>query len=212
MTKNTFLSALLASALLAVPLSASAGFYDINVTATGDRVWNWDKSSNYVFTWWTPDANPNAVGHNYDYDNRSGYYQDTHLNFSLGSLLVPVQDIVSVSLNFNVLSVWSAGRDDIGSLGGYGNVTYSGGTGLKSFDVTESLKSLLLANLTSADFSIVHTSFSGFAFGSAEGNDPAFLRFTTAGGEPSPIPEPGSALLISLGLLAAASVGRKVWA
>ncbi len=50
MTKNRIISTLLASALLAIPLSASAGFYDVAVSTTGDRVWNWDKSSSYVYT------------------------------------------------------------------------------------------------------------------------------------------------------------------
>lgn len=208
MTKNRVITTLLASALLAIPLSVSAGFYDLAVTTAGDRVWNWDKSSSYVYTWLDPNANPNAVGHYYDYDNRSGYYQDTYLTFGLGGLLPPLQDIVSVSLNFNVLSVWTTGREDIGSIGAFGTVTYSGGIGLKSFDVTDFMKSILQANGNTANFSVNHTGFSGFTFGSAEGGDPAYLRFATANGEPSPVPEPGSALLVSLGLLGLAAAKR----
>jgi hypothetical protein len=40
-------------------------------------------------------------------------------------LATPVADISAVTLNFNILDIWTSRRDD-------GTVLYSGGTGVKS--------------------------------------------------------------------------------
>lgn len=196
--------------VLAVSVPGEAATIDIAVTAAGDRVFNWDKSSSYVYTWWTVEANPNQVAHYYDYDNRSGSYQDTALSFDLTSLAVPVADIISASFNFNILSIWGADGTAVGSLNTLGTVYNDGVTGWKAFDITESLKFILTNGGTTADYYFSHASQSGFTFGSAEGGQPAFLRINTAAGVGSPVPIPAAVWLFGTGLLGLFGVRRKI--
>lgn len=193
---------------LSMFLSASfAAVYNIAVTPENDSVFFWDKSGSYVYTWWDNTASPNMVGHNYDYDNRAGWYNDTSLTFSLGSFAAAASDIVSASFNIHVLDVWSAGREDIGS-SSFGSVNFSEGIGWKSFDATKYIMSLLESGSPTANFSIAHTAFSGFSFGSADGGDPAFLRITTTGAA-SPVPVPSTLLLLGGGMMVLAGSRRK---
>lgn len=112
------------------------------------------------------------------------------------------------SLNFNILNIWTDGRDDIGTLNTGGTVYYSSGTGWKGLDVTSSIASLLAGPSTTANFSIAHTGFSGFTFSSAEGGQPAFLRITTS--SPNPVPEPSTLLLLGVGLAGVLATRKRI--
>jgi hypothetical protein len=183
-----------------IPL-ASATTYDISVTADGDKV----HSHNWYYGgsdwWWDVGANPNIVYHSYE--PGWGNTSSTELSFDISSFAAPAANILSASLNINVLNVWTSGRDDIGALGGSGasGIVYnSGGAGMKSFDVTDGFINLLNNQSAAANYTFIYTGYSGFTFGSAEGQSPAFLRITTAD-VGDPIPEPSTMILFSSGLL-----------
>ncbi|SEM37812.1 VPLPA-CTERM protein sorting domain-containing protein [Syntrophus gentianae] len=192
--------------LLAMSVPAMASIYDISVTGSGDQVkyryWGYFGSG----TWWEANANPNIVYHSYEPGN--GNSADTALSFDLTSLTVSAEDILSASLNFNILSVWTDGRDDIGNINGIGTVYASGGTGWKSFDITTSLIDNLNAAGTTANYYFSYTGYSGFTFGSAEGGQPAYLSITTASN--TPVPLPAAAWIFGSGLLGLFQIRRKL--
>ena len=193
-------AALVLGALLGNSIPAAASTYNIYVTPEGDQVrshqWYYGGSD-----WWTTiGASPNTVSHYYEPGN--GSTNATTLSFGLSGLSVSIADIVSATFNFNILEVWTQVRNDIGTFSGGGTVFFDGGTGLKSFDVSEDIKIALTNNATTMGYSLDYTGWSGFTFGSAEGQDPAFLRITTRDAEPTPgtVPEPASLALLGLGL------------
>ena len=196
--------ALLSVALLGIPASAVADVYDIYVTGANDKVYyrEWGYGGNY--TGWIVEANPNQVSHTYS--PGSGSARDTSLSFYLSALSsVSGKEITSASFNFNILNVWTEGRDDIGTFSGGGSVLNSGGTGWKSFDVTAGIASALDNSASSISYTLNYTGYSGFTFGSAEGGAPAYLRITTA----VPEPETYAMLLAGLGLMGAVARRRR---
>lgn len=172
--------------LLAIAVPATAAMYNISVAPEGDRVFyrSWWYGGND--RGWDPGANPNTVSHSYSPgDGRS---METALSFDLSSIRGTVQEIVSASFNYNILSIWTEGRDDVANLNSFWTVYASNGTGWKSFNVTEALRAALAGTATTADFYFSYTGYSGFTFSSAEGGMPAFLTITTAEASPVPIP------------------------
>lgn len=202
MKKISFLAVTLMFVLFSVSL-VSASTYDIFVLPSDDVV--------SYRSWWRGGsdtgsflaANPNLVSHSY-YDGDGTVY-NTSLRFYLSQFTGAIADITSVTFNYDVLTIWSEGRDDVGTFSGGGSVLASNGTGWKSFDVTSSWQALQ-AVPTFIDYSIAYTGYSGFNFGSADGGNPAFLRITTAG---NPVPVPSAILLLGSGILGLAGLGRR---
>jgi len=196
---------LISAALAAFALvSAQAATQDIAVTAAGDVV-NWRSWGGMCgsYRWTDVGANPNIVHHQYD---GCGDASSTSLTFDLSSALgIPVADITSVRLYYNVLSVW--GSDNVGNLNTGGAVLQGNGTGWKFFDVTTPVEDALIAHTSSAGFLFDYTGYSGFTFSSAEGGDPAFLRIQTTG----VVPEPETYALMLAGLaITSLAVRRRV--
>lgn len=193
---------------LVTMLPAFAATQDIAVTAAGDRVYYRDWYYGGSDRGWIVDANPNQVSHSYTPgDGRS---RETALTFDLTSAqAIPVDDITSITFNYNIESIWTEGRDDVANLNDLGTVLASGGTGWKSFDVTTRVKSALGAHQTAADFYFSYTGWSGFTFSSAEGGNPAFLRITTLSASAVPEPDAYALLLAGLGVVGAVSLRRK---
>lgn len=193
--------------LLGASTQVTATVYTIYVQNAGDvvssRYWGWFGSG----SWSEAGANPNVVYHSYEPGN--GNSANTSLSFDLTSFSAPVGDIVSASFNYDILSIWTEGRDDVASFSGGGIVSYGGGIGLKSFDITNSFISNIGAGAQTANFSLTYTGYSGFTFGSADGGDPAYLRITTAENDPVSIPEPASLLLVGAGLIALVGAKKK---
>lgn len=185
--------------------SAMATTQDIAVTAAGDRVYwrQWYYGGND--RGWVVEANPNQVSHSYE--PGWGSSNDTALTFNLAPALgLPVADITSVTLNFNILDIWTSGRDDVGNLNDYGTVFYSGGKGLKSIDVTVPVKAAIGSAAATVDFYFAYTGYSGFTFASAEGGNPAFLRIESVGAVPEP--QTYALWLAGLGMMAALGARR----
>ncbi len=190
--------------IMLIPVGvASAATYKIVVTPDGDKVYNRSWYSGGNDRWWTVNANPNTVSHRYDPGD--GYSTYTSLTFNLGGYTEPVEDIISATFNFDILSVSTEGRDDIGSFSAGGTVLYSGGTGLKSFDITDNLKTQLTSSPGTAGYSLNYTGYSGFTFGSADGLNPAYLSITTS----SPVPVPGAIWLLGSGLVGLIGFSRR---
>jgi hypothetical protein len=192
--------------------SAYAGTQDVAVTAAGDSVYYREWWRGGADRGWIVDANPNQVSHTY-YDG-SGSERATALSFDLSAMRgTALADIASVTFNFDVLAVWTEGRNDIGNLSnvdGSGTVYADGGTGRKSFDVTTYVKSVLAQPTGAASFYFDKTGYSGFTFGSAEGGQPAFLRFqTTSITQAVPEPEAYAMALAGLGVMGLLAVRRK---
>ncbi len=184
---------------------AVAANYDFFVTSQGDSVRYRYWGGGYQGSYWESSANPNIVYHNYSYGY--GDASGTALSFNLISSVISADDIVSASINLNVLSIWTQGRDDVGQ-SSFGAILNSQGTGWKSFDVTKDIIGELTTGDQIVDFYIDYTGYSGFTFGSAEGGEPAFLRITTAG-TGNPVPVPATMFLFGSGLLLVTGARRK---
>jgi hypothetical protein len=205
--KNSCLkiSAIISGLFLLAPL-ATAASYDIPVTLSGDQVNYRQWYSGGSDRWSDVNANPNAVFHDYSYG--SGSSANSSLSFDLSALQLPAESVLSASFNFNVLEVWTQGRNDIGNFSGGGTVLYSAGSGWKSFDVTDSIQTAFRSNASSASYGLEYTGYSGFTFASAEGGMPAYLRITTPG-IAAPVPEPESFAMLLAGLGLMAGIARR---
>lgn len=196
--KTIFTTALLSMSFFWSAAPASAATYDIAVTAAGDVVNYYSGWYGGSYRWSEVGANPNVTSHSYEPGNSNN--ANTALSFDLASISsVPLADIVSASLNFNILSIWTEGRNDVATLSNGLPVLNSNGTGWKSFDVTDNFKGQFGSSPATANYALNYTGYSGFTFASAEGGEPAYLRITTIAAVPEP--ETYAMLLMGLGLV-----------
>ena len=178
---------------------SSALIIDLAVTAENDKVQH-TGSTNY----WEVDANPNTIYHetlNWERDT-------TWLNFNIDFLTITSTDLISASLNYEVLSVWAVG-DVAASLGTIDSVRVSDGLGWNSIDVTNNFKMLLDSGASIADYRFVAWTDSGFTFSSAEGGAPAFLRIETTGSQIPSVPEPTTMILLGSAFFGMGIFNRK---
>jgi hypothetical protein len=211
MKKFSFLLVFLVFLVSLVSIPAFATTYDIHVNPEDDVVsgrW-WGYFGNG--TWTNASASPNQVSHRYEPGD--GESRKTSLKFYTSSFTESISDITSVTFNYNVLSAWTDGRDDIGNFSGIGNALYSNGLGMQSIDLTYEWTSKTEVP-TEVSYLFNYTGYSGFTFGSANGGDPSFLRIITADSNsqldnPSNVPEPGTLLLLFSGLIGVSGISRR---
>jgi len=202
-------AALVTASLLNICGPAMANVYDIYVTPPGDVVTyqSWGTFGSYT------EVNPAAYFNSayYRYINGSGNNSSTTLSFAGSVFAMPVSDILSASLNYNVVDLFSYdGRDNVATFSGGGTVLVSNGTGWKSFDISDDLKGRLATAPASINYVFNYTGDSGFSFSSAEGGAPVFIRITTNEITTAvPEPETYSMLLAGLGLMGAVIRRRK---
>jgi hypothetical protein len=185
-----------------------AGIVNVYVNPADDvvsgRWWGYFGNGN----WTDVNANPNSVTHSY-YPG-DGSSANTSLAFQVPN--IDPETFVSASVNINILNVHTEGRDDIGTFSiGSQPVLFSEGTGWKSFDVTDTILSLLENDIAGDIFncSFNYTGYSGFTFGSAEGGDPAYLSIVTTTPLTSAVPIPSTAILLGFGLAALPLLRKK---
>jgi hypothetical protein len=191
-----------------------ANVYDIYVTPPSDMVS--DKSWGTFGSYTELIATANVNGAYHRYINGSSNSSSATLSFADSVFAMPVSDILTVSLNSNVVSLQSYdGRDNVATFAGGGTALLSNGTGWKSFDISDDLKGSQATAPAHINYAFNHTGDSGSSFSSDDGGSPAFIRIhreeidreeiTSA----VPEPETYAMLLAGLGLMVAVIRRRK---
>jgi hypothetical protein len=208
-TKLVLKTALVAASLLSISLPSMANVYDFYVAPADDVVTyqSWGNFGTYSEV--IANAHVNSAYHRFI--NGSGNSSSTTLSFAASIFPIPISNILTASLNYNILDIWTYdGRNNVATFSGGGTVLQSNGTGWKSFDITDGLKGTLATAPTSIKYAFNYTGDSGFTFSSADGGTPAFIRITTEE-ITTAVPEPESyaMLLAGLGLMGAVVRRRK---
>jgi len=234
MKKCLFLATILGMFLFAT--AASAAFLDIAVTGAGDGNSGKDRYgsfSNWESSGFDSTNLMNPVYHTYEYGD--GSWRNSYLQFGVSAFSGVIDDIISVSFNYNLLRTASlpvnnravAGNlyhaansssatgnasDGIGGNELVATVNVGDDVGWKAHDVTDMIKNDLTNGYGWSAFSFMNAGYAGLWFSAAESGAPAYLRIETESGEivgPVPTPEPSTFLLLGAGLLGLIGIGRK---
>lgn len=212
-----------------------ADVIDIFVTPEGDGVRGKDRYG--YFSGWEDSgfiSDETSLGVYHWYEDGSGSYRQAFLQFGLNPLSEGIDDITSISFNYNLLRTSSLARgygdtagylyhvhDASAATGHASDQLYGGGTietimvgattGWRSVDVTEYVLNDLNQGYNWSAWEFNRDNYAGMWLSAAESQNPAFLRIETTAenSAPVPTPEPSAFILLGAGLLGLAVLARK---
>jgi len=216
-------------------VNASAGFLNIEVTPGGDGMAGKDR---WGYSAWDDSGFENGfleLGAYHWYEYGDGSWRNAYLQYDLGEFTGIVDDIVSVTFNYNLLSTatreWNyydvAGMlyhaEDSSSATGNASDMISGNQWLEtimvgatlgwhSLDVTDYIVNDLTMGYAWSAFEFKEQGYAEMYLAAGESETPSYLRFETVASSsvvPVTTPEPSTFALLSVGILGVVYLHRR---